>query len=129
MTLIGAANPAGISTSLNTIGNHAYATNFNAAQAAGTFNALDFTTGNYYIIASVNVGIDNKPGSEHEFRLTTNGEITYESKSDNGKDTALVAPFGSLIKVLLPPQSRIQMAVEVNATTPISISLVGRIYA
>ena len=127
--LLGASNPVGIGNSINIIGNHAYATNYIAAQAAGTFNALDFTTGNYYVVAAVNVGIDNKPGSEHEFRVTTNGEVTYESKSDNGKETSLVAPFSSIVKVLLPPQSRIQMDIEVNATTPLSISLVGRVYA
>ncbi len=118
----------GSSKGLTVLGKHAYATNYNSAQGSGTFNALDFQTGKRYIIGSFSVGIDNKPGSEHEFRVKFNNVVIFESKSDNGKETSLVNPFSSPIKILVPPNTEVKAEVEVNATTPLSVFFVGELH-
>ncbi len=126
--LLGAANPAGTGTSINFIGKHAYAYNYNSA-ASGVFTALDFNTGNEYIVGFVSAGQDNKVGSEHEFRIKINGEIIFESKNDNGVQVTAYSPFTSPINVLLPANSHIQIEVEVSATTPVAVTFTGEVYA
>jgi len=128
MSLLGVSNPVGTGTSINYIGNHAYAYNF-ATQGSGTFSALDFSTGNEYIIGQISAGQDNKIGAEHEFRLKINGETVFECKNDNGTQITAYAPFTAPINVLLPPNSRIIMEIDVNTETNVAVAFVGRVYA
>ena len=121
-------SPAGLGLGLNYVGTHAYGWNYNSAQGAGTFTALNFSTGKEYIVGQICCGIDNKAGAEHEFNVTINGNIVFSSKSDNGKETSLVNPFSSPVDILLPPNSEIKIDVIVNYTTPISVNLVGKVY-
>ena len=125
--LLGAANPAGTGTSINFVGSHAYAYNYNSA-ASGTFTALDFNTGNEYIVGYVTAGQDNKQGAEHEFRLKINSEVVFECKNDNGTEITAYSPFTAPAYVLLPPNSHILMEVEMSASSPVSVIFVGEVY-
>ena len=126
--IAGGANPAGTGTGINYVGDHAYGNNYNSAQASGTFNALDFSTGNEYIVGTISAGQDNKPGSEHEFRLKINGQVVFECKNDNGTQVTAYSPFTAPLNVLLPSNSHIQVEIDVNATTPVSVIFVGEVY-
>jgi hypothetical protein len=120
----------GTGKGLTVVGKHAYATNYDSAVATlpTVFEALNFQTGKHYIVGTFSCGIDNKPGSEHEFRIKFNNIVVFESKSDNGKETSLVNPFSSPIKILLPPNTEVKVEADVNAVTPVAIFFVGELY-
>ena len=120
----------GTGKGLTVLGKHAYATNYNSAVPTlpAVLEALNFQTGKRYIVGTFSVGIDNKIGSEYEFRVKFNNVVVFESKSDNGKETSLVNPFSSPIKILIPPNTEVKVEADVNAITPFAVFFVGELH-
>ena len=124
-----ADNPVSTGLSLRYFGEHASAYNYAASQAAGTWTALDFKTGNEYVVGYFSAGQDNKLGSEHEFRILINGVTAYECKNDNGTQVTAYAPFTAPLYFLIPPHTRLQVQIETNNTTSLAVTFAGRVYA
>tara|TARA_Y100000310_G_C19994630_1_gene495674 strand:- start:72 stop:482 length:411 start_codon:yes stop_codon:yes gene_type:complete len=125
---VSADNPVSTGLSLHYFGKHASAYNYAASQAAGTWSALDFKTGNEYIIGYFTAGQDNKVGSEHEFRILINGVTAFESKNDNGTQVTAYAPFTAPLYFLIPPHTRLQVEIDTNGTTNLAVTFAGRVY-
>ena len=114
---------------LSTIGDYAYAFN-NAASSTSTQTLLDFTSGNYIFVGTVEfnpeVDYDNQNvGSLAVLRIKMNGGLvgllTIESTDF----------FRSSMKLIIPP--RTQVTIEVisaasDSTEFITVGLTGRIY-
>jgi len=132
---VAGSNPAGTGTTLNYIGNHAYA--YSGAHAASTTlgTHLNFTTGNEYILGRIylNGSTENGSGSGE---VTTadiifNGETVARLKVDSAvnNDGMATSTFNDL---LIPSFTHVEVKVDSSATNSgrfTTVTYTGRIYA
>jgi len=101
------SNPAGTGAGLNYIGNHAYA--YSGAVDANNVEttALQFDTGNEYIVAEFNLSSSQVTGDDFRFRIEMNGEdimvttITgpYDISEHMNQPLKLVIPANTKVRV------------------------------
>jgi len=127
--MLGSSNPVGVGTTLNIIGNHIYGNN-QATIDNTDLIMFDHTNGAYYAIVEIAAGRNMKSAAEVTTTVIMNGEETYEAKFDNGITSSLTMPFGTPMKVLIPPYARFQLQFEGNdAADTVGCTITGRIYA
>ena len=66
---VAGSNPAGTGSSINYVGNHAYAYSGIIASTTTEANMLDFTIGNQYVMAQFSWGYDAQIGNDAIFRV------------------------------------------------------------
>jgi len=126
----GAGNPVGGSftgpaESLEIIGNHCYAYSgtFNPTATASTY--LKFTTGNYYVVGSVEVNADwaGTGGNNMIIEIYLNGtRIVFEQDVAND-----YVPGDTEFKLIIPPYTEVQVDLT-GATAKANANITGRIY-
>ena len=130
---VGGANPAGIGTSLNYIGNHCYATSGEFECKTSDQTLLSFSTGNSYIIATLvmNAPIrfaDITDGFVRGFKLNFNSETVLAVKADSSQEDM---PAYIEVKVLIPPYTNVELICRDstdNAAYLGTANLTGRVY-
>ena len=130
---IAGSNPAGTGTSLNYIGDHAYA--YSGIVSAGAtqdqdYTLLEFTTGNSYIVAQINFYYaDAAIFNDFRYKVFLNDQeiISYEVKS--AQDPSQNTEWKPL---LIPSFSKITMTAantEGSFARNQTATLTGRVYA
>jgi|TARA_R110000823_G_C15590087_1_gene464125 hypothetical protein len=122
----GGANPSGVGTSLNYIGDHCYAYSGKVPSSATAFNLLDFTTGNSYVLADLTCFYAVQgSGSDMQFAVKLNGTVIGQFNLTDSNDlTEFPVPF------LIPSYSRFEVEQDnlASGTEPVAASIVGRVY-
>ena len=129
MTLLGVTNSyVGTQEALEILGNHAYAYNtFNVDNTTATF--MEFTTGNYYFVGTIQMGRNMKSTAETEFQLELNDQMAYKAKFDNGAGQTLVMPTQTPLPIIFPAYTKVKVSCIVSdSSDDISIAITGRIY-
>jgi len=101
------SNPAGTGAGLNYIGNHAYAYSGSVDANNVETTALQFDTGNEYILAEFNLCSSQTTGDDFKFRIEMNGEdimvttITgpYDISEHMNQPLKLVIPANTKVRV------------------------------
>ena len=125
---VAGANPAGVGSSINYVGNHAYATNkvTDAGSGAASSTVFDFTTGNSYIISTVSWGTDATGGQNNFVNIQINSEDVFDIVYDSGQIHTIA---DQPLKILIPPNSRFTFKWGIaSVTKAMSVVLVGRVY-
>ena len=126
---VAGSNPSGTGTSLNYIGNHAYAysgaiTTTTASSAATTY--LDFTTGNEYVVGTFHWLEAYTGNADRHIDILINGESVMAGTADDSANQLYAQP----IKILLPSYSKVTVKYGISGQTiPVTWVMVGRIYA
>ena len=129
MTLLGVTNSyVGTQEALEILGNHAYAYNtFNVDNTTATF--MEFTTGNYYFVGTIQMGRNMKSTAEAKFHLELNNQMAYKAKFDNGDGQTLVMPTQTPLPIIFPAYTKVKVSCIVSdSSDDISIAITGRIY-
>ena len=131
---VGGSNPAGTSSSLNYIGNHAYANSGVIQTETSAAPHLNFTTGGEYIVGELELQgacniADVADGEVCAFVIKINSEVVAQPKVGTAAEAM---PTVEHYKILLPPYSKIEVEVisaASNTGWKTSASFVGRVYA
>ena len=129
----GGGNPAGTGTSVNYIGNHAYA--YSGRIQINTSNVLhlSFTSGNYLFVGEMTVSAGIKVGDVDDgttgvFTLAYNGTNLMLLKVES---TSSDMPSNTTIPVIIPAYTEVSLTVKSNGTGAgyfTTGSMSGRIY-
>ena len=121
------SNPSGTGSSLNYVGNHAYAYSGIIASTTTEANMLDFhTTGNQYVMAQFCWGYDAESSNDAIFRVKLDGQTIFTSiwtgaSVTYGKDQP--------VPILIPPYSHCEVSVDMAAgTANTMVAMVGEVY-
>jgi len=102
---VGGANPSGISSNLNTIGNHVYANSGPITVTSGSYTTgLSFSnpTGNKYVIAELYVNSADSTSSDLFYQVELDGQV-INNQIINENKASVFLPFTFLI----PPYSKV----------------------
>ena len=128
---VGGSNPSGTSSSINYVGNHAYAYSGQIISGSGTTKTmLDFSVAaNSYVDATVQFGFGGARSNDDErVEIFVDGELVAANVYNNNYERAELNDF----RVLLAPSSRIEVKiVKVSGTgdVPSFAWLRGRVYS
>ena len=131
----GGANPSGVGSGINYIGEHAYG--FSGTGNAGTsgdFTAFDFTSAaNTYIWAKMYITYDADDlgaGEQFGYNVEVDGTRIFFTRREASATDILDNPLPSKVEFLIPPQSRIVVTGFSNGSgIDLSFVLTGRVYA
>lgn len=121
-------NPAGTGTSLNYIGNHAYAYSGLVGIDDGEPVMLEFSTGNSYLTATFDYGNSTTSGDDIQFKINLNGEtimVTHTRGPVNSSNAGLQPVL------IIPPFSTIQVTgTNFSSSTErlCVVAITGRVY-
>ena len=124
---VSGSNPAGVSSSLNYIGQHAYAYSGSIDADNNETNLLDFSTGNVYIVAKFQPHNNFTGGTDTQFNVYLDEQLiltTHMASSSTG------TPFEEL-ELIIPAFSRLRIAgknASDSGTVQIMASITGRVY-
>jgi hypothetical protein len=124
----GGANPAGVGTSLNYIGDHAYANSGFLIFVDSEITLLEFETGNSYIEASLVLMRNDQNSNDSRHKIYIDSQLVGSIPQNSGG----IQMGGQPILYLFPPQSKIRISV-VKTDTSVdelqgAVSLTGRVY-
>ena len=108
--MLGGSNPAGTSTtSLNYIGDYAYAYSGQQISGAGTTTTLlDFTiSANNYVVGTFQFGFNNKFNDDEQIAMYIDSQLVASMVFNNTFERAELNDF----KVILPPSSHIKVQI------------------
>jgi len=128
----GGANPSGTGTSLNYLGNHAYAYSGIVTSSSSVANLLQFTTGGEYIYVKTcffSLSTIATTGVNYTFEIKMNGETISKQ--------FLVSPFegrepsdSDNLYLIIPPFTKFEAIASSSASdADYTVTLVGRVYA
>ena len=90
---------------------------------------IEFTTGNYYFVGTIQMGRNMKSTAETEFQLELNNQMAYKAKFDNGAGQTLVMPTQTPLPIIFPAYTKVKVSCIVSdSSDDISIAITGRIY-
>ena len=125
---VASSNPAGTGSSLNYIGEHAYA----ASGSIGVDNNLkdlcDFSTGPSYIVGKVMFGEGATSGDDYRYTIQFDSQVVDQFNVNGGTQ----APDRNARPLLLPPYTRVQFQAQNITDTSEgnqTAFFVGRVYA
>jgi len=128
--VVGGSNPSGTGSSINYIGNHAYAYSGEITSGSGTTKTLlnFITASNSYIVGTIQFGFGgNRLNDDERVELLIDGQITASMVFNNNYERAELNDF----QVILPPESNVLVRiVKVSGTADVpSFSwFQGRVY-
>ena len=132
---VAGANPSGTGSSLNYIGNHAYAYSGTFPSTAAAVTMLQFTTGSEYIKGQLvcNAAIDFSTGNidsgvSSGFQVSIDGQVVSIMKTDSGAEDM---PSNTIQELILAPFTTVKVeriASGGNATFLNTATFTGRIY-
>ena len=126
---VAGSNPAGIGSSLNYIGDYAYAYSGEIPVDNTETNLLDFTNGGEYIVCKIQFNAAHGAGDDYVFKVYFNGEVVqrylYAETVDRG------VPDQPLY-LIIPSYTHVQCSAQ-NVTDTSSnnqiVAITGRVYA
>ena len=126
---VGGQNPAGIGSSLNYIGKHAYlytgAVNINNVET----NLAEFdTAGNSYLVGSWQPQLVSNTGEDTQFRLYFNNQLVSSIVLTSTKD---YSPFEE-IEIIIPTDTKVRMTaqnLDSSSDMDVAIIITGEVYA
>jgi hypothetical protein len=133
----GGANPAGIGSTLNYVGDHAYASSGSFADTQSQATMLQFSTQNAYIIGkfvfygsthTAQTAGSITAGNTNNFQILIDSEVVGVVKTDTGQEDM---PSEMTVPMLLPPNAKIEVKViSAGAAADYSTqaTFVGRVY-
>jgi len=128
----GGANPAGTGSSLNYIGNHAYAYSGVIGSTSSVANLLDFTTGAEYIYVKTclfALAADAQSGVDYRFEVLINSEI-ISKQFLTGPQAGRQPADSDNLYLIIPPFSRFQArAASSSGDKDYTVTVVGRVYS
>jgi hypothetical protein len=133
--VVGGGAPAGVGTSINYIGEHAYG--FSGTGNAGTsgdFTAFDFTSAaNSYVWAKLYITYDADDlgsGEQFGYNIEVDGTRIFFTRREASATDIVDNPLPSKVEFLIPPSSRIVVTGFSNGSgIDMSFVLTGRVYA
>ena len=126
---VGGSNPAGIGTSINYVGEHAYAYSGTIVSDNNDTVMLKFSTGSLYIVAKIQFFQLTISNDNIEHAVEINGEKILRVLSSQ---TVSPSEPDSYIPILIPPNSDVRfLAKNAQGTGDLdsAVTLVGRVYA
>ena len=121
-------NPSGTGSSINYIGNHAYAysgtVSSNGSSAADT-TALKFTTGNSYVRGFLSFQTSEVGGGACYIDLKVNSEIVINILWDGDSHGNRTQP----LDIILPPYSDIEVLTGTGNDRTMTVQITGSVYA
>ena len=126
---VAGSNPAGIGTSLNIIGNHAYATN-NVGAASSPVTALLFSTGSEYHVGTIQLNMGLQPDATSDavgyLQVEFDGQLVVILTAGL---TAADSQVSTSQNILIPPYTRVQIIGQTDdGGTECGCALVGRMH-
>ena len=125
---VAGSNPAGVGSSLNYIGDHAYAYSGTVDVDNNETTLLDFSVGNGYVVAKFQPYNNFIGGTDSQFKIYLDEQlimVTHMASSSTG------TPFEEM-ELLIPSYTRVRITGK-NATDTGTISVLGtisgRVYA
>jgi hypothetical protein len=121
-------NPTGTGSSINYVGNHAYAnsgaiTVENSADAGTTL--LKFSLGNSYIMADIHIFNNQASALDDFIHVKIDGQLIVKARYQNANELHQDQP----LKVLIPPFSQFEIKASTSGATPeFTAVLTGRVY-
>jgi|TARA_R110000823_G_scaffold81671_1_gene185710 hypothetical protein len=128
----GGANPSGVGSSINYIGNHAYAYSGTVTSAGSQSNptttALQFDTAGSYIQAIVAWANTQTSGTaDNHFGVFIDSQAIFQAQFREGGDSNHTNPKN--LHILIPPFSKFEVKVGTSADPhDWTITLVGDVY-
>jgi hypothetical protein len=125
----GGANPSGTGSSLNYIGNHAYANSgviADAASGSAATTMLNFTTGASYFVGHLNFTDAHVANDNMFMSVTLDGQIIVDLAYRSG---SAGADNLSTYSLLIPPFSKIEIKYGSSANANATVWLTGEVYA
>jgi len=128
----GGSNPSGTGTSLNYIGNHAYAYSgiiaSSGSQSAATDTALQFETSNQYVTCVMSWANNQTSGTADNYVLIKmDGIIMFSFRAKEGGDSNHTNPKN--LYLLIPPYTKFETLVGTSADPAnFTVTLKGRVY-
>ena len=124
---VAGGNPAGTGSSINYIGNHAFAYSGSIASSATETNYLDFTIGPQYIVATIQPVYFAEGTNNIVFNIRLDGELVQSVEVTSARD---YTPFEA-INLIIPPYAHVEISVDNRSggTEDCGVALTGRVYA
>ena len=125
MTILGVTNSfTGPAEALELVGDHAYAYSGDITTDAGGSTMLDFTSGNYYFVGTLQILTTDASGEDAEMDFKLNGVTVVSQKySNTGNGPAGIFP----LDVIIPAYTDVSVGIAGDGRV-YSTALVGRIY-
>ena len=127
---VGGQNPTGVGTTINYIGNHAYAYSgvIGATSSGTTF--LKFTTGTEYIVGTIQANYTTQNADDMTYDLIFDGQVVQRwfhagatGVSDVGSEPQ------NAIDIVIPPFTQVEFKITSAASTrEQTVSIAGRVY-
>ncbi len=126
---VGGQNPAGIGSSLNYIGKHAYLYTGGISVINNETNLAEFSTsGNSYVVGSWQPQIMENTGDDYHFKLYFNNQLVASTVTTSTKD---YAPFED-IEIIVPTDTKVKFTAEnLSSSSPVLVGVImtGEVYA
>ena len=130
---VGGGNPSGTGTTLNYIGDHAYAYSGTFEATASLQTMLEFTTGSVYLYGQLQCNgsiktTDIGGGALTAFQISADGQVISLLKITGSAETA---PYDATQELILPPYTKIKVECISSGTASGFLStstFVGRVY-
>ena len=127
------SNPSGTGSSINYIGNHAYAFSGTFGQSTSQQTLFDFSTGPQYIVGKLTCAgaVEmNTPqsGGITSWQLKINDEVVFLADTDTNANDQ---PGQAIIELFIPPFSHINLVNEASSDDADELTtalFVGRVY-
>jgi len=123
------SNPAGTGAGLNYIGNHAYAYSGSVDANNVETTALQFDTGNEYILAEFNLCSSQTTGDDFKFRIEMNGEDIMVTTITGPYDIS--EHMNQPLKLVIPANTKVRVTFTNVSTTSARewfATMSGRVY-
>ena len=131
----GGANPSGVGSGINYIGDHCYGNSgVGSAGTGGDFVALDFTSAsNSYIMAEMFVTYDAEDladGNQFGYKVSADGANILFTRREASAADKVDNPLPHRVKFVIPQQTRIVITgINNGSGVDLSFVLIGRVYA
>jgi hypothetical protein len=125
---VAGSNPSGTGTSLNYVGEYAYAYSGVVSVTDTEAALIDSTTGALYIVGKVTFSYPEYNGDNFRYRIYIDDQQVWGIEVGGGTDANLIDP----VDIMIPPYSRVKITAD-NAATGDPVNqvavFVGRVYA
>ena len=125
---VGGSNPSGTGSSINYIGEHAYAYSgpvTDAASGSASTSCLKFTTSNSYIMATISWLTNYQGGNDTFVDILLDGQSVYTGVYDTDPHVVNDQP----LQILIPANANFEFKWGVSGVTrEMSVVLAGRVY-
>ena len=124
---VAGGNPAGVGSSLNYIGAHAYGTSgviSDSSSGSAASTMFDFTTGSNYIVGYLNFSNDEAATDVIYLEMLFDGQVVIHNVVAS---THFSEP--QRFDILLPPYTRVQVKWGASTNQNATAFITGRVYA